>query len=219
LRQQLLDQRKALQAQGRSLLWEFGYLQEGQSPWWEESVWAELPKTVAPTVVSNLGRLRAVLEQVDQQLSELMVQLRQQATEVLPRLLPQLPRGLGWLSLLILTREIMNWKRFGNRRQVGCLTGLVPSEASTGQSRRLGSVTKVGNPRIRAVLVEMAWRLKRYQPRCHALRGWLPVLQDRQPGRASARKRAIVAVARVLAIDLWRLMTGQTTAAQLGFRV
>jgi transposase len=78
-------------------------------------------------------------------------------------------------------------------------------------------VTKVGNPVIRALLVEMAWRLVRYQPRCHAVRHWLPVLQNRCRSGAAARKKAIVAVARVLGVDLWRLATGQTTAVQLGF--
>jgi transposase len=94
---------------------------------------------------------------------------------------------------------------------------LVPSEASTGQSRRLGSVTKVGNPRIRALLVEMAWRMVRYQPSYHALQRWRTVLQDRR--NKAGRKRAIVAVARVLAIDLWRLITGQTTMSKLGLQV
>ena len=65
------------------------------------------------------------------------------------------------LSLLILCREMMDWDRFKNRRHVGSFTGLVPSEGSTGLSRRLGSVTKVGNPTVRAILVEMAWAQRR----------------------------------------------------------
>ena len=218
LRQQLVDQRKGLQAQGRSLLWQFGYLAQGQQPWWKPAVWEELQAQVDATVAANLARLRAVLEPVEQQLKELMAQLRTQAEAEVPRWIPQLPAGVGWLSMLILTREIMDWGRFNNRRQVGCLTGLVPSEASTGESRRQGSITKVGNPVVRLLLIEMVWRLVRFQPECHAIRRWLPILSDRRKG-ASARKRAAVAAARVLAIDLWRLATGQTTLAALGFQV
>ena len=95
---------------------------------------------------------------------------------------------------------------------------MVPSEWSTGQSIRQGSITKVGNPRIRTILIEMAWRLKQFQPGCHAIKPWLHVLQDKKAG-ARARKKAIVAVARVLAVDLWRLATGQTTYDKLGFKV
>ena len=65
------------------------------------------------------------------------------------------------------------------------------------------------------MLVEMVWRMMRWQPGYHALRKWMPVLGDATRG-AAARKKAIVAVARQLAVDLWRLFTGQTTAEKLG---
>ena len=94
---------------------------------------------------------------------------------------------------------------------------MVPSEGSTGESTRQGPVTKVGNPVVRMVLVEMAWRLVRYQPQCHAVKPWLHLLREKKKSGSRVRKRAIVAVARVLAVDLWRLATGQTTAAALGF--
>ena len=77
------------------------------------------------------------------------------------------------------------------------------------------SVNKSGNPRVRAMLVEMVWRMIRWQPEYHALRKWMPVLGDAK-GSATARKKAAVAVARQLAVDLWRLFTGQTTAEKLG---
>ncbi len=65
------------------------------------------------------------------------------------------------------------------------------------------------------MLVEMVWRTMRWQPDYHGLKKWKPVLGD--PGRsAAARKKAIVAIARQLAVDLWRLFTGQTTAANSG---
>src|SRR5690606_5447476 len=76
-------------------------------------------------------------------------------------------------------------------------------------------VSKKGNPRVRAMLVEMVWRMMRWQPDYHGLRKWMPVLAD--PGRgAAARKKAVAAIARQLAVDLWRLFTGRTTADKLG---
>jgi transposase len=215
-RQQLLEHRLALEAQGRSLLWQLGYLQQGRRRWWWEPFWQPLSKEVIQEVRTALERLRAVILELVKQLEQLEVQLLTQAVQSLPAAFRNPPKGLGLLSLLILCREMMDWERFKNRRQVGCFTGLVPSEGSTGLSRRLGSVTKVGNPIVRAILVEMAWRLVRLQPNCHAVLRWLPLLRDRHKKSASARKKAIVAVARVLAVDLWRLATGQTTAAALG---
>ena len=62
------------------------------------------------------------------------------------------------------------------------------------------------------------WVLLRQQEkyfRMTHLRKWMPVLGDAK-GSAAARKKAVVAVARQLAVDLWRLFTGQTTAEKLG---
>ena len=76
-----------------------------------------------------------------------------------------------------------------------------------------GSVTKCGNPRVRAALIELAWLFYRHQSSYPPLLKWKEVLHR---GGSAARKKAIVAVARQLAIDLWRLETGRATAQQLG---
>lgn len=215
-RDQLRQTRNRLAAQGRCLLWQFGLTGPESHSWWKPSVWESL--VINPVLHENLQRFRQVLLAVEEQLRELNAQLYSQAKEQLPIPLEQLPRGMGWLSVLSLSREIMDWKRFSNRRQVGCLTGLVPSEASTGLSRRTGSVTKVGNPRIRRLLVEMAWRMVLYQPRCRAIAPWIKILTDPKKSKV-VRKRAIVACARRLAIDLWRLITHQTTPQALGLNL
>ena len=126
----------------------------------------------------------------------------------------EIPKGVGLLSFEVLRREVGDWSRFNNRREVSSYTGLCPREHSSGGKRRGGSVNKSGNPRVRAMLVEMVWRMVRWQPGYHALRKWMPVLGDAKVS-AAARKKAIVAVARQLAVDLWRLFTGQTTAEKL----
>ena len=217
LRQQLMDHRKALEAQGRCLLWQFGYLEEG-SDWWQPLEWDRLSKSIQePKIRSGLSRLRAVILPIVEQLKGLTDELAKQAQRDLPQPLRQnLPTGVGWLSMLILTREVMDWGRFTNRRQMGGFGGLVPTESSTGQSVRRGSITKVGNPVIRTILIEMAWRLVRYQPNCRALKPWIKILSDKKAG-ASIRKKAIVAAARVLGVDLWRVATGATTFQKLGF--
>ena len=111
----------------------------------------------------------------------------------------KISKGVGALSFEVLRREVGDWSRFNNRREVSSYTGLCPREHSSGGKRRSGSVNKSGNPRVRAMLVEMVWRMIRWQPEYRALRKWMPVLGDAK-GSAAARKKAIVAVARQLAV-------------------
>jgi transposase len=122
--------------------------------------------------------------------------------------------GQGALTAEVLRRELFAPERFANPRQVGNYYGLCPSESSSGPRQRRGAITKHGHPRLRQLLIELAWRVVRYQPGYRALRGWGAVLASKaSPG---ARKKAIVAVARHLAVDLWRLACGRVTLAELG---
>ena len=126
------------------------------------------------------------------------------------------PPGLGALSCVIIDGEIGDWNRFNNRRQVASYTGLCPGEYSSGNTRLQSCVTKHGNPRLRAALVELAWRLVRFQPDYHPVRKWQQILAKDALATGAARKKAIVAVARQLAVDLWRIKTGRLRAEELG---
>ena len=65
-------------------------------------------------------------------------------------------RGISTLTGFALAVEIGDWHRFtGNN--IGAYLGLVPSEHSTGSSRRLGAITKTGNSHVRRLLIESAW--------------------------------------------------------------
>jgi hypothetical protein len=62
--------------------------------------------------------------------------------------------------------------------------------------------------------VELAWRCVRFQPDYEPVKHWWPVLASVKASKA-AKKKAIVAIGRHLAIDLWRLNTGRTTVEKL----
>ena len=132
---------------------------------------------------------------------------------------PNIPAGLGKLTTVMLTREICDWHRFNNRRAISSYTGLCPGERSSGSKRVPGSVTKRGNPRLRAALVECAWRMVRFQPQYPPVKKRLAVLAKGAKATGAQRKKAIVAVARRLAVDLWRVHTGRCTAEQLGLEL
>jgi transposase len=125
---------------------------------------------------------------------------------------------MGALSSVVISREICDWQRFKNRRQVSSYTGLCQGEYSSGIKRITGSITKHGNGRLRAALVEPAWPMVRYQPQYHAVQKRLVVLTKGAQATRAQRKKAIVAVARQLAVDLWRFHTGRCRATILEFK-
>jgi transposase len=204
-REQLVRTRKQLEAHGRSLMVNHGL--EPVKSWWKKRNYAGVK--VPGWMKDLLGHDQSVLLVLEAQIRALTVQL-QEAAE------PAQPRGLGALSSVVIDREVGNWKRFRNRRQVGSYTGLCPGEYSSGKTRQQSCVTKHGNPRLRAALVETAWRLVRFQPQYHAVVKWRYLLGKGALATGAARKKAITAVARQLAVDLWRIRTGRVSPDALG---
>ena len=67
--------------------------------------------------------------------------------------------GSAW----VLVKELFGWRRFRNRREVaGCL-GLAPSPYASGESQTEQGISKAGNRRSHALMVELAWCWLRYQ--------------------------------------------------------
>lgn len=96
------------------------------------------------------------------------------------------------------------WRQFTNRRQVGAAVGLVPQPYDSGQSHQDQGISKASNRRVRSLMIEMAWMWVRYQPDSEITKWYL----QRTQGAGKRMKRvAIVAVARRLAIALWRYVT------------
>jgi transposase len=204
-REQLVKARKQLEAQGRSLMVNHGI--EPVKNWWKPYTFAMLQ--IAPWMKELLANSQPILVALAQKIAALTAQL-QGAAE------PDQARGLGAMSSVMIDREIGDWHRFHNRRQVASYTGLCPGEYSSGNTRLQSCVTKHGNPRLRAALVETAWRLVRFQPNYKPIVKWRRSLSKGALATGAARKKAIVAVARQLAVDLWRIRTGRLSAPQLG---
>ncbi len=207
-REQLVKVRKVLEAQGRSLMVNHGI--EPVQNWWKPRGFASL--CVPKWIKELLQNSQPILIALQQKIAALTLQLQDAAV-------PEQPRGLGKMTSVVIDREIGNWHRFNNRRQIASYTGLCPGEYSSGNTRLQSCVTKHGNPRLRAALVELAWRMVRFQPNYRAVRKWKARLAKGQLTTGPARKKAIVALARQLAIDLWRIRTGRLTQKQLGLEI
>lgn len=209
-REQLVHHRQKLEAQGRSLL--INHALPAPAHWWKEQTWTRLGKHLPEWMRLRLEVARPALLSLHQQIDALTRELEAAAPL-------NIPRGLGKLTTVMLTREICDWHRFNNRRAISSYTGLCPGEYSSGTKCIPGSVTKRGNPRIRAALVECAWRLVRFQPQYPPVKKRLHLLAKGARATGAVRKKAIVAVARRLAVDLWRVHTGRKSAQQLGLTI
>jgi transposase len=203
-REQLAKDRRTHEAQGRSFLLYNGRRVMGQ--WWQDKSWAVLEKLLEEWQLRILESLRALILLADRQLAQVEEEVIAGA--------PSPAKGFGGLTCQLLRREVLDWNRFKNRRQVASLTGMCPSVHASGNHTAQGSITKQGNPRVRRLLVELAWRVIRFQPGYGPVQKWKKQLENKSA--RSGRKKAVVAIGRHLAIDLWRLETGRMTTAQLG---
>jgi transposase len=206
-RQQLLEQRLSLAAQGRSLMLLHGRRETNH--WWKADRWKRLAPELATWLVERLEVFRDLIVTVDQAVRRLTGELEAKAPKVLPK-------GMGRLTYQAVETEVAAWDRFKNRRQVGSYAGLCGGVSASGQSSADLSITKAGNRRLRTDLVELAWRLLLYQPNYYLVKKWKAVLLNPK-AHARARKRAIIAFARQLLIDLWRWQTGRRSPEQLGW--
>jgi transposase len=111
-------------------------------------------------------------------------------------------RGLGEVSSEGLYNEVF-FRHFDNRRQLGSYLGMTGTPFNSGKKQREQGLSRSGNPRARALAVELAWLWRRHQPDSELTRWYQERLRHSKGG---ARKALIVALARKLMIALWRYL-------------
>jgi len=174
--------------------------------WWGPRNWQKLA-ALDPWVLGVLAQLRELIVAMEAQLQTL-------EAELVARVQAQVkPKGLGDLTLVTLESEVCDWRRFSNRKQVGSYTGCCPGEHSSGNTRRVGGIDRLGNGRVRALLVEAVWRFLLWQPNWRAA----AKMKTKLGAGTAMKKKTVIALARQLAIDLWRWRTGRCTLAELGW--
>ena len=208
-RESFQREKQRLAAQGRSHALYYGEHLQGE--WWREEVWQALATQLPPIVVNLLEPLRRLIGVME-------FELKTRTREVEAAAPEQLPVGLGKLTAEILEREVADWGRFQNRRQVASYTGLCPREDSSSDRRFQGAINKHGNRRLRPVLVECLWRLSLFQPEYRVVKKWRPELLNPKTSRPR-RKKIIVAMARAFCVDWWRVRTGRCKPEDLGLKV
>ena len=157
---------------------------------------------------AELERERERLALIERQIAQLegarRERLQNPRTEAERRIVHLMRLGaIGPASAWLLVMEFFGWRDFRNRRQLAALAGLVGSPYNSGESERDQGISKAGNRRVRAMIVEIAWLWLRFQPKS-ALSQWY---QARFAGGGLRMRRiGIVALARKLLIALWRYL-------------
>lgn len=145
------------------------------------------------------AQLQALESNRAQQLQD--KQCKDAAIELVKQLMRLYAVGIN--SAWVLVKEFFAWREFKNRRELGALSGLVPTPYNSGNQVREQGISKAGNRRVRALLIELAWQWLRHQPQS-ALAQWFNARFA--AGGSRTRRIGIVALARKLLVALWRYL-------------
>lgn len=167
--------------------------------WWSDHA-AQLPPHLRQQIERESERLALVqahmhLLQRQQRHQQANEQQRNKTVDQLMRL-----RCLGLHSSWTFTYELF-WRHFANRRQVAACLGLTPTPYASGELDREQGISKSGSKRLRTLLVQLSWMWLRLQPESELTRWFARRFGD---GGKRSRRIGIVALARRLAIALWR---------------
>lgn len=207
LRHQIVAKRRRVKQQIKSFLLQHGLAQpEGLSCWSGRAVAALRRLELAPQLRLTLDMLLDDLvhydgqfKKADQALQELADQRRHRRAVRAMQTVP----GVGPVTAMAVRTELIAPERFAQGREVAAMAGLAPLVSRTGKTVREGPLMKSGNGRLRAMLIEAAWRWV-------AQDAWARERFGRLVHNTGEPKKAIAAMARRLIVILWRIsVTGQ----------
>lgn len=185
----------------RALVKPFGTrLPSCSAPAFAKKVAPHVPEVLRPAVeplLAMIAHLNVRIAAFDREVDKVCEE-RFPATERLRQV-----RGVGPVTALSFVVAIGDPARFGSARSVGAFFGLVPAQDDSGSTSHQLRISKAGDPIVRRLLVSCShYILGRFGKDCDLRRYGLAI---QQRGGRNAKKRAVVAVARKLAVVLHRL--------------
>jgi transposase len=164
----------------------------------------EIAKGLSQELRDALDPLLREIESLNERIAEYDHRIEQIATEVHPEVarLKQV-KGVGTLIALTYVLTLDDPKRFRRSRDAGCFLGLRPGRRNSGQSEPQLHISKEGDRYLRTLMVQGAHYILGPFGQDSDLRRWGLKLAER--GGKNAKKRAVVAVARKLAVLLHKL--------------
>jgi transposase len=152
-------------------------------------------------VLEQIAEMTLKIKQYDRQIQELG-QAKYPETQALLKV-----HGVGHITALTFVLTLGSKERFKQSRDVGCYLGLRPRRSQSGDRDPQLGITKAGNVYLRSLLIECSNHILRPHGRDSALRQWGLHLASR--GGKQARNKAVVAVARKLAVLLHHIWITQ----------
>lgn len=204
-RRQLVEQRKRLRNTVRGLLKLYGYTVEAQSG---DKKFADAVRKcsngLSAAVHLSFSSTMTVLEVVVESIAKLDKELIRVARHIPDcRLLMTTP-GVGVVTAMTYITTIGEAARFKDSAMVGAYLGLTPKQYASGEVNRQGSISRMGSSQCRSMLYEAAHvLLVRCKRKCN-IRTWGLKLAKKK-----GMKKAIVAVARKLAVTMHRMLINQ----------
>ena len=157
---------------------------------------------------TNMPSIMETISQVSDKIHELDAEIDRMCREEYPEthLLQQVP-GVGPITALAFVLTIEDPSHFKKSRQVGAFLGLTPRRDQSGEADKQLRITKAGNKYMRRLLITSAhYIIGRFGPDSHLRRHGLSIAER---GGKNAKKRAVCAVGRKLAVLLHRLWSSE----------
>lgn len=212
----LVSRRTAIKNHLRSILDRQGRSWPGGKVGWTDKTLAGIrreARSVQEAGEEELWRLELHLElEALHQVQELILQVEEKLNALSQaddrvRRLQSIP-GVGPRLAEVVVATIDDPNRFKNAKQVGAYAGLTPRQFESGTMSRQGGISGRGNRLLRALLVEVAWLMQRYNPTMRA------IFDQVCRGSKTRRKIAVVATARRLLVICWAMLRDGTTWKQ-----
>ena len=190
-REQLIKEKTRIRNQIRFKLHQFGLIPiEERNRLSILFVKGIISKGVANDLELVLNLFLSLWESIQEQIDSLEKELKKQAKEnELEKIFRSVP-GVALITARTLANELGDMSQFKNAKCLYSYAGLTPCENSSGETRKLGHISRQGNPRIRRVLTECAWVAINQDP---------SLARDfKNIASRAGKKKAIVAIARKL---------------------
>lgn len=164
-----------------------------------------MPPETRAELARDMARLRLVREQIKAIEAARLERLGQAPDEGPHAMIRLLARviGVGLETADMLVNEVLS-RHLRDRRAVARYAGLTGSPDESGKRRREKGLARAGNARVRRGMIQLAWRWLRFQKDSDLAQWYRTRTAD---ARNDTRKTMIVALARKLLIELWRLVT------------
>ena len=162
-----------------------------------------LPSRVKEEMIREYRRYDLIQQQLQASEQEKKEALKRESESSKKVLTLQNLKGIGPVSSWVLVYEFFGWRLFKNVKEVGAAAGLAPTPYDSGGSQSEQGISKSGNRRVRALMIEVGWYWLMHQPKSK-LSQWF--MERYGQGGKRMRRIGIVALARKLLIALWKYL-------------